>query len=183
MKHLNKIWVVSLIAFFFYGFGWADSVQAETMKIGGTGFGLGVMKKLAQAFDNAHPGDTIQVLPSLGSSGGIKALTQGVLDLAISGRPLKETETGRGIDAHVLSKTPFIFIVYQGVPKNGIFLRELAQILRGDSRTWPDGSRIRPVLRPESDSITRVLRQISSEMDQAVTLAMARKGRILFFLK
>ncbi len=179
MKHLNKFWAVSLLAVCIYGFGSAGSVRAETLKIGGTGFGLGVMKKLAEAFENSHPGETIQILPSLGSSGGIKALLHGALDLAISGRPLRESELGRGVDAHVLSMTPFIFIVHKKVSQKGIRLRELEQILRGDTRTWPDGTRIRPVLRPETDSVARMLRKISNEMDQAVTVAMARKGMIM----
>ena len=159
--------------------GLAGSARGETIRIGGTGFGLGVMKILARSFEESHPGEKIQVIPSLGSSGGIKALLHGALDIAISGRPLKAEESGKGIEADLFIRSPFIFIVNESVTKQGITIQELEKIFRGEMLTWPDGERIRPILRPEADTATKIVRGISSGMDQAMTLAMARKGMIL----
>jgi phosphate transport system substrate-binding protein len=59
----------------------------EIVRVGGAGSGLGGMRLLAKAFEAGHPGTKVQVFSSLGSSGGIKALLVGSLDLAVSGRP------------------------------------------------------------------------------------------------
>ena len=55
---------------------------AETrLRIGGTGAALGVMSRLAAAFAEQEPGVAVEVLPSLGSSGGIRALGEGAIDI------------------------------------------------------------------------------------------------------
>ena len=161
------------------GLSLAETARAETVKIGGTGFGLGVMKILGQTFEKSHPGEKIEVIPSLGSAGGIKALLHGALNIAISGRPLKPAESGEGIEAKAFTRSPFIFIVNKSVAQKGITLQELEKIFSGEMLAWPGGARIRPVLRPDTDTVTKVVRSLSSGMDQAITLATSREGMIL----
>ena len=73
------------------------AVAAENvLKIGGTGSALGTMKLLAEAYEKSHPGIRVQILPSLSSTGGIKAAVEGAIDIGLSGRPLKEEERGKG---------------------------------------------------------------------------------------
>ena len=179
MTHRKKLIPGVLLAVMICVSGLAGTARAETIRIGGTGFGLGVMKILSRAFETSHPDEKIEVVPSLGSSGGIKALLHGALDIAISGRPLKPEESGRGIAAHAFTRSPFILIVNKSVTVREITLQELEKIFRGDMLTWPGGERIRPVLRPKRDTMTKMVREISSGMDQAMTLAMARDGMIL----
>ena len=179
MRDRTKIYLSVFFAVMVCGFSLVRTVRAETIKIGGTGFGLGVMKLLTQSFESTHPGEGVEVIPSLGSSGGIKALLHGALDIAVSGRPLKPTESGKGIEATAFTRTPFIFIVNKSVTKEGITLHELEEIFSGQMLSWPDGARIRPVLRPNADTVTKMVRGLSSGMDQAVTRAMSREGMIL----
>ena len=49
-------------------------VVAETLKIAGTGGDLGAMRMLGDAFQALHPDIDVEVLPGLGSSGGICGL-------------------------------------------------------------------------------------------------------------
>ena len=175
----KKICLTALLVLVVSGLGAVENLHAETIKIGGTGFGIGVMKLLARSFEGTHPVEEIEVVPSLGSSGGIKALLHGALDIAISGRPLKPEESGKGIEATEFTRTPFIFMVNESVAKKTITLQELEKIYRGEELAWPNGGRIRPVLRPDSDSVTQVVRKLSPGMDQAMTFAMSRKGMIL----
>jgi len=150
---------------------------AETViKIGGSGGALGSMKRLAEAFTRSHPGVRIQVLSSLGSSGGIKALMAGALDLAVSGRPLKDDEKANGVTEIQYAITPFVFVVHNKVAKSAVTTHELEQIYGGQMPDWPDGSRIRLVIRPEGDSDTKLLRSISPAMDQAVKSAIGKAG-------
>lgn len=155
-------------------------VQADSaIRIGGNGSGLGAMKLLAKAYQKKHPEAKITVVPSLGSSGGIAALTQGALDLAISTRPLTAVEQGEGARAAEYARSPFLFAAHRNVSKTGVTTDELIRIYHHEILRWPDGTRIRLVLRPEYDTVTTLLKQISPAMDRAVQRAQARPGMVI----
>jgi phosphate transport system substrate-binding protein len=155
-------------------------VQAnEVVRIGGAGTGLGVMKTMAEAFEKTHPGTRIKVLQSLGSSGGIKALSHGALDIAISGRALKPEELKGGAISVECARTPFVFVVNKNVNKTDVTTRELEMIYKGHMLKWSDGSRIRLVLRPAGDTDTVIIKNISNEMEQAVRASNSRPDMIV----
>lgn len=153
---------------------------AETViRTGGTGFGLGIMKLLAKSYEKSHPGIRIEVVPSLGSSGGIKALLQGAIDFSVSGRPLRDEEMSAGGDAVELARTPFVFIVNAKKRKSDITGVELEKIYSGVISVWPDGARIRLVLRPKTETDTKIVESLSPAMERAVASAQSREGMIL----
>lgn len=151
---------------------------AEVVKIGGAGAGLGTMKLLGEAFEKKHPDIKVQVFPSLGSVGGIAALSKGALDIVTSVRPLSPEESLGGIVAIEYARTPFVFVTHKNVSKDGLTARELEDIYLGKTDNWPDGVRIRLVLRPEADSDTRFVRSITRGMEQAVKVAASSKAKI-----
>lgn len=158
----------------------SSAVQAEdVVRIGGAGSGLGVVKILAGAFEKTHPGTKIRVSPNLGSSGGIKALLHEALDVAISGRTLKSEELKDGAVAVECARTPFIFVVNKNVTKTDVTTRELEMIYKGQMLKWPDGTRIRLVLRPAGDTDTAIVKNISKEMEQAVKASNTRPDMIV----
>ncbi len=152
------------------------AVCAETISISGTGAGLGTMQLLAQEYSKQHPGVTITVLPNMGSTGGIKAALAGALDIGISSRPLKPEERERGGTAIAYAKTPFVIATAAEQRVMGLTLKELAAFYSGAMQTWPDGQRLRLILRPANDSDTDVLKALSPEMNLAVTTALATPG-------
>ena len=153
--------------------------NAENLTVGGTGGALGTMHILAQEFMQQNPGVKVKILPSLGSGGGIKAMMRGAIDISLSARKLKETEQQEGLIEIEIGKTPFIVIVGKDIASNSITERELADIYRGKLQTWPDGSPLRLVLRPEIDTDTLMLRAISPAMNAAMDAAHKRPGLIL----
>jgi phosphate transport system substrate-binding protein len=152
---------------------------AEVVKIGGAGAGLGTMKLLGGAFEKKHPDIKVQVFPSLGSSGGISALSKGALDIVTSVRSLTPEESLAGLVATEYARTPFVFVTHKNVGKDGVTARELEDIYLGKTKNWPDGLRIRLVLRPETDSDTRIVSSITRGMEQAVKVAASNKAKIL----
>ncbi|MDA8429738.1 MAG: substrate-binding domain-containing protein [Geobacteraceae bacterium] len=155
------------------------TAAAETnITIGGTGCALGTMKQLAAVYEKSHPGIRIKIMPSLGSTAGIKAVLGGGIDLALASRPLTETERTQGAREVEYARTPFMFITNAKVNKKDVSIRELEGIYSNPAATWPDGSRIRLILRPEKDIDTKLLRDLSPAMDRAVTSAHARPGMI-----
>lgn len=180
MKQGASFLLTTILAALMAGVGIPSTASAETvLKTGGSGFGLGVMEILAEAYKKSHPGVRIIIVPSLGSSGGIKALLNGSLDFAVSGRPLKEDEKSRGGNAMELARTPFVFIVNGKVNKHDITTRELENIYSGRMAAWPGGALLRLVLRPKTESDTAIIKGISPAMEQALESAQAREGMIM----
>jgi len=178
MKRKNFFIWVFVIIFFSGMLGITRTVYAETVKIGGTGFALGVMKMLAESFEKQYPGVKIQVFPSLGSSGGIKAVLKGALDIGISARTLNEAEMNRGVIAREIARTPFVIFANSSVNKDRLTFQELERIYGGQLLSWPDGTRIRLVLRPKEEQDMKIIRKFSPAMDQAVAFALNREGMI-----
>lgn len=150
------------------------AAEAASVRIGGTGSAIGTMKAAAAVYQQAHPGTEIVIVPALGSGGGIKAVAAGALDIGLSGRPLKPDERAQNLSQIELARTPFVFA--SAKPHPGFTLHQIAQIYAGTLTSWPDGSPLRVILRPESDSETALLRAISPEMSAALSAAQARRG-------
>jgi len=178
MKRRNARLVLLALAIILSA-GICRAESGDTLKIGGTGFGLEQMRILARTYRQSHPETKVTVYPSLGSSGGIKALLAGALDLAIGSRPLRTAEKEHGLGEKELFKTPFVFIANSSVAKDAITTRELEQIYKGRETSWADGSRIRVVLRPKTETDTEIIMGLSPGMSEAVTAAMSRPGMIL----
>jgi phosphate transport system substrate-binding protein len=62
---------------------------------------------------------------------------------------------------------------------SGITTAEIVRIYRGELAAWPNGERIRLVIRPRTDVDSALLRAISPEMSAAVDLASTRAGLLV----
>ena len=154
------------------------NASAGTIRLGGTGSALGTMLILAEKFKQSDLQFTTTVVPNLGSSGGLKALATGVIDIALISRPLKDEEKALGLVAIEYGKTPFILATNKkGI--TGLIIKEAVEIYAGKQANWPDGSPIRLVLRPASDTDTSLLAGFSPEMKQAVESALSREGMVV----
>ena len=174
MRHIHYL-LSSIEAALFLGLLFASlPAAADTIRTGGTGSALGTIKILANAFEVSHPDTKIIAVPAMGSSGGIKAVAADALDIGLSGRPLKPNERALSLTEQEIARTPLVLASMR--THVGFTLNELARIFDGTLRTWPDGSPLRPILRPQSDSETALLRAISPEMDHSLTVAHARQG-------
>jgi len=149
------------------------------LRIGGAGAGLGTLRILGGEFEKAHPGAKVEIVPNLGSSGGIKALLAGAVDLAICARPLLPAEIQAGARPHPYGRTPFVFIANRDVAETDITTAGLARILEGKLSAWADGRRIRMVLRPVTDVDTAILLALSPEVGPAMKAAHDRPGMFI----
>ncbi len=154
----------------------AVAAHADSIKIGGTGTGLGAMKLMAQEFNKSRPDAQLIVTPSLGSTGAIRAVLAGAVDIGISARPVTAEEKRQGASARAYARTPFVIATGAKNKGAGLTLSQLVEIYSGKVSRWPDGSPIRLVVRPVADADTIVMRTFSAEMDSAITAALARKG-------
>lgn len=172
-----SIWTAAFLAAMI-AFG-PGAALADTIRISGTGGAIRTMRLLAEAFRKNHPKMHFVFLPSMGSSGAVRAVLAGRLDIGLCGRPLKEEERAGGGVAIRYARTPFAFGVNRAVKRTGLTEAAVAAIYSGKQDRWQDGSRIRLVLRPTEDSDINVLQGISPEMHAAVESATRRDGMLM----
>lgn len=144
---------------------------AETITVGGVGSLLPLMKRLGEEYTKRNPGvEIVMVFPPLGSTGSLRALAAGKIDIALTGRELNPGETGQ---ARVWVTTPLVLATFGGKTK-GLGIAQIADIYAGRKTSWDDGKPIRLVLRGAHESETLALRAMSAEIDAAVGQALQR---------
>ncbi|MBI5868017.1 MAG: substrate-binding domain-containing protein [candidate division Zixibacteria bacterium] len=152
---------------------------SDTVRTGGTGASLGLAKALGAAFMAANPDVMVDDVPSLGSSGGIKAASQGAIDIAFSSRPLKSEEKPSGLVDAKWVITPFVLVKDDDSVAHDITIPEIERIYTGAVTSWPNGERIRLVLRPAAESDTRIAKEISPAMHRAIDSLHAIEGILI----
>lgn len=165
----------------FPGIGRAEAVAPADAKIriAGTGGALGTLQIVADAFKKIPPYATVVLIPSLGSSGGTKALLAGAIDLAVTGQPLNAAERRQGAIQIDYARTPLVFANAASTRVSAITQRELVSIYSGDLTSWPDGRALRLILRPHEESDTVSAKSLSPAMHRAIDAAHARAGMIM----
>ncbi|MGZ8467068.1 MAG: substrate-binding domain-containing protein [Candidatus Binatia bacterium] len=154
----------------------AARLRAETIKLGGTGGSLATMQRLADAFKKEQPADEVQIVTGLGGKGSKKALLGGALDISVMTTVGNAAETPAGLAVKEFAKAPYAFDANAKVKVGSVTLKDLVEIYGGRRITWPNGERLRLILRSESNVDTEVLKSVSAAMAAAVKNALKREG-------
>jgi len=161
--------------------GCLGTAQALTeIRVGGTGVGTLVLDRLAASYRTVSPQVVVRtVYPPLGSLGGLRALSAGVLDIAvISLSPGQQLAPLPAASDEVMPwvATPMVF-TGRDLPVGSRFtLHQVSDIYAGKTTRWPRGGLIRLVTRPKEETDTRILKESSKDMAQATEQAMVRLG-------
>jgi len=178
-RRVAGVSVAWIVPFFLGAIMFPGPALAETVRISGTGGAIGGMRLLAEAFRKAEKGVDVIILPSLGSSGGIRAVLAGRLDIGLSARPLSPEEMAQGPRQTAYARTALVFAVNPDVKRSDTTLAEVIDIYAGRKTTWEDGTALRLILRPAADTDTVILRNMSGEMAYAVQQSQNREGLIV----
>jgi phosphate transport system substrate-binding protein len=157
----------------------SSALAVETIRINGSGSGLEMMKPLMDAYHRSHPGVAFEMHKPLGSSGAIRALLAGAIDIAVTSKPLPPETAAQGVKIRYFGKTPVAIVTCKAIYQKNISTAELENIYSGKTQKWPTGEAIRPVLRPLHDVDTMILRGLSPGMDAAITKASRQRGMII----
>ena len=149
---------------------------SETINVGGTGSGLATIKHIAEAYRRRHGDFAVNIVANLGSGGGIKATAAGAIDLGLSARPLKVDEQALAIMAREVARTPLVIATTAPKAPTNITLSELIGMIDGTRFTWPDGSRLRYILRPKTDAEHTLLATLSPLVATALDKAHASQS-------
>lgn len=164
-----------------WGASSAATAQPATVKVGGTGVGSVVLAHVLEDFQRSHPQHAIQlVMPPMGSAGSLRALAAGSIQLAVVSFPPGQQVPGVATwSSSVLPwiTTPLVFTGRDLPPGTDLTTAQVAELYAGRTGRWPDGKRVRLITRTELETDTRLLRAWSTELDQAVQIALKRLGQ------
>jgi phosphate transport system substrate-binding protein len=162
----------AIAVFFGCALAAGPSAAQDTLRIGGTGSAVGMLQQVGTEF-TAATGVKVEVVPSLGSNGAIRALADGWLDIAVPARPLKPDEAAAGLRQVEVLRTAYVMATSHYKP-NGLKSADLAGIFAAEKPTWADGTPIRIILRPRSDTDTALLAELFPGMGAAIETARRR---------
>jgi len=165
--------------FMFCAAGSMPAQVTDTIRVNGSGSAMSMLKPLAEAYQHSNRHVEIVLGKPLGSSGAIKALLAGAIDIAMSSKPLPAEDSAMGARHFTYGKTPLAIVVEREVPVTDLSSAQLEDIFAGRMTRWGQGPALRLVLRPEGDVDTQILRNVSAAMNQAVSQAQARPGMLV----
>lgn len=149
----------------------SDTAAAQTLRLGGTGGGMGMAQRIADAY--AASGPRIEIIPGLGSSGAINAVADGVIELAIASRQLKPKEVERGLTAVFFARTPIVWVTSHPAPP-ALGSADIPGIFKAVAPKWADGSPIHIVLRVASETDVSVVEGYFPGLAEAFAAARQR---------
>jgi len=150
--------------------------ESGAITITGTGSSIGTIQHLAEAYRKKNPGATVTILPSIGSTGGIRAVKANKIDIGLSSRAMRPEERAPELFEVAYGRTPFVFSTHRGNSQSNISLGEIANIYAGQQRSWPDRTPVRLVLRPKTDAYTVFLESLNENIKQASRISYQIPG-------
>ncbi|WP_341894580.1 substrate-binding domain-containing protein [Ferrovibrio terrae] len=152
-----------------------ETVQTTPVRVGGTGMGLALMRAVGDQIEKAAPAIDVQVLPSLGTAGGINALAAKAIDVAIATRPAGADEITAGIETAACLSTALIFATSRSESFD-IKAIDLPALYREVNPQFPDGRPLKIILRSRTGSEVPYLIKRFPALEEAFTAAYRRTG-------
>uniref|UniRef100_Q07NU4 ABC-type phosphate transport system periplasmic component-like protein n=1 Tax=Rhodopseudomonas palustris (strain BisA53) TaxID=316055 RepID=Q07NU4_RHOP5 len=165
-KALRSILVLASLSSLFHVTA-GNAVAASTLRGGGTGAAMVLLNRLGEAFSAQNPGVSIEVVVGLGTSGAIEALVDGALDFAVAARSLTPSEQAKSLAFAPFCRTPFGIVTSYATP-SGFGRLDLTDFYADPTSRWPDGTAVKVILRPRSDSDTMMLAKLSPRMAEVL---------------
>lgn len=156
------------------------SPSDEALVIAGSGSNLPVTRALATAWA-LHGAPPPVVHTSVGSGGGMRALADGAIDIALISRPLSARERTGELTAVPYARAPVVFAVHSAVPDRDIDAQGVLDIYAGRRTTWSDGTPIVVLQRERGDSSHAAAVKVIpgfAEVDEEASVA--RRWRVIY---
>lgn len=132
-----------------------DSNQPSEFIIAGSGTNLPITGKLAERYNQLEKKNA-KVPESIGSSGAIKAVSEGAISLGMISRPLKPKELQQGLKQVLYARVGVVIGTNYNVPDTNITDQDLVNIFKGKKDKWQNGEMIVVLSREKEDSTNRV---------------------------
>lgn len=132
--------------------------EHENLIIAGSGSNLPITGRLAEYYSQKY-GEKLELPNSIGSSGAIKAVMEGAIDLGLISRPVKDEEKSEGLKQIPYARIGVVIGVNPDVPDNNISYQDLTEIYQGKKTQWRNGRMIIVLMREPGDSTNLLLEE------------------------
>ncbi|RAI43054.1 substrate-binding domain-containing protein [Rhodoplanes roseus] len=153
----------------------APSRAAELVRVGGTGMALATMRQISDSLRAVAPDVVVEVLPSLGTSGALRALKEHAIDIAVAARTLEPEERTKGFVEATCLRTALLFASSHPSP-GGIRSTDLPRLYTDPAPLWPDGRHLKILMRSRAGSENAYLAAYLPAMKPALERAYGRPG-------
>ena len=151
------------------------------LHLAGSGSNLVLTRALAAAFRLHHADARLVVHDSIGSTGAVRAVSDGAIGVGLIARPLRAEEQALGLDVTPYARIPITFIAHPDVRDRDITRAELLTSLRGEDAAWRDGTPLVWLLRERGDAGTESVAAHVAGFAEAQQEALAtHRFRVLF---
>lgn len=115
-----------------------ESTQAEgKIVVAGSSSVSPVMQKLKEAYASVNPNATIEIQTS-DSTTGVESTINGICDIGMASRELKDSETEQGVEATVIAKDGIAVVVNNANPLTDITKDQIKSIYVGELTKWDE---------------------------------------------
>lgn len=159
----------------------AAEAPARPLVFAGAGGHLALMRVLVEAYGKVRPEVKIDVPASIGSSGAIRAATEGAISVGLISRPLKDDEQKLGLTVLPYARNVVVIGAHRTVPDDGITSEDLVHIYKKAKTSWQDGHDIVVLTREPGDSTILVVEKGLPGFKEAYTESQqARRWTTLY---
>ncbi len=116
---------------------YSGSISSGKIVVGGSSSVTPVMEKLKEAYLLKNPDVTIEIQQS-DSSTGISNAIDGICDIGMASRDLKDSEIEQGLTPTVIAMDGIAVIVNNSFPVDGLTSEQIMQIFTGEVTEWDE---------------------------------------------
>jgi phosphate transport system substrate-binding protein len=116
--------------------GQSSSSVAPAIRVSGASGALPIFEKLAAAYEKRYPNTKFEFNEATNSAGAIRGVTQQIFDIAVSDRPLTESESQLAILAHPFARDAIVFAVNRPNRMRRLTSEQIREIYKGSISRW-----------------------------------------------
>jgi phosphate transport system substrate-binding protein len=159
----------------------APRSRGGTLLLAGSGSNLPLTRALVIAFLARHREAKIVVPESIGSSGGVRALRDGAIDVGLISRPLTADEAKLGLTVTPYARVPVVVAANPSVRDECVASSALLGMWAGAQARWSDGSRVIVLQRERNDSgFLAVSRRVPGLDEENTAAYRETRWRVLY---
>lgn len=142
----------------------ATIAPQQTINVSGSGTVTSVLESIKNTFETEHPEIILNILESVGTTGGVEGVANGTLDVAAMARAPRSEETEQGLEYIEFGQAGVAFIVHPDNPVQELTQAQLKAMFAGEITNWSEvGGNDSPIVllvRDEDESATIALREV-----------------------
>jgi phosphate transport system substrate-binding protein len=147
-------------------------LEPGVVRLAGTGSAVLPVRRLVEVCAPLLPDLRIVVEDSIGSTGGVRAVQDGAIDVGLVSRRLRQDETG--VTLRPFARVPVVMVAHPSIPSLDLAADQVAALFSGANPKWPDGREVVVIQRERGDSSLAAVHAWRPDLKRADEAAWAQ---------